>query len=303
MTHKHCFEALDRTMRDNFDSQLNMQSKPFEGKVILFGSDFRQILPVIPKGTRTMIVNASLNSSYIWRHCQVLKLTENMRLSVGCQEADLKEIKEFGEWILKLGDGLLGEENDSEVDIEIPDDLLIHDQVNPISSFISFIYPDMNKFLWDLTYFQQRAILAPTNEVVDSINKELLESLPGEEKVYVSSDSLCQSEEESELNMALFPPDVLNNLRLSGLPNHKLALKLGAPVMLLRNIDQANGLCNGKVTKLGKVMIEAKIITGTNIGHHTLISRLKMTPSDKRMPGEDFSKTIPTFTVFCYDNK
>ncbi|XP_021974960.1 uncharacterized protein LOC110870069 [Helianthus annuus] len=266
MTHKHCFEALDRTMRDiSRSSQPNMQSKPFGGKVILFGGDFRQTLPVIPKGTRTMIVNASLNSSYIWRHCQVLKLTENMRLRVGCQEADLKEIKEFGEWILKLGDGLLGEENDGDIDIEIPDDLLVHDQVNPISSLISFIYRDMNKFLWDLTYFQQRAILAPTNEVVDSINKKLLESQPGEEKVYFSSDSLCQSEEESELNMALFPPDVLNNLRLSGLPNYKLVLKLGAPVMLLRNIDQANGLCNGKclqITKLGKVVIEAKIITG-----------------------------------------
>ncbi|XP_035838933.1 uncharacterized protein LOC110933602 [Helianthus annuus] len=110
MTHKHCFEALDRTMRDiSRSSQPNMQSKPFGGKVILFGGDFRQILLVIPKGTRTMIVNASLNSSYIWRHCKVLKLTENMRLRVGCQEADLKEIKEFGEWILKLGDGLLGE--------------------------------------------------------------------------------------------------------------------------------------------------------------------------------------------------
>ncbi|XP_021995675.1 uncharacterized protein LOC110892839 [Helianthus annuus] len=120
MTHKHCFEALDRTMRDiSRSSQPNMQSKPFRGKVILFGGDFRQILPVISK---------------------VLKLTENMRLRVGCQEADLKEIKEFGEWILKLGDGLLGKENDGEIDIEIPDDLLIHDQVNAISSLISYIY-------------------------------------------------------------------------------------------------------------------------------------------------------------------
>ncbi|XP_035840195.1 ATP-dependent DNA helicase PIF1-like [Helianthus annuus] len=280
MTHKHCFEALDRTMRGiSRSSQPNMQLKPFGGKVILFGGDFRQILPVIPKGTRTMIVNASLNSSYIWRHCKVLKLTENMRLRVGCQEADLKEIKEFGEWILKLGDGLLGEENDGEIDIEIPDDLLIHDQVNPISSLISYIYPDMNKFLWDLTYFQQRAILAQTNEVVDSINKELLESLPGEEKVYFSSDSLCQSEEESELNMALFPPDVLNNLRLSGLPNHKLVLKVGAPVMLLKNIDQANGLCN--------------------IGHHTLISRLKMTPSDKRIPVKISRRQFPLSLCFA----
>ncbi|XP_021979662.1 ATP-dependent DNA helicase PIF1-like [Helianthus annuus] len=225
-----------------------------------------------------------------------------MRLRVGCQETDLKEIKEFEEWILKLGDGLLGEENDGEVDIEIPDDLLIHDQVNPISSLISFTYPDMNKFFWDLTYFHQRAILAPTNEVVDSINKELLESLPGEEKIYFSSDSLCQSEEESELNMALFLLDVLNNLRLSGLPNHKLVLKLGAPVMLLRNIDKANGLCNGtrlQVTKLRKVVVEAKIITGTNIGHHTLISILKMAPSDKRIAANISQRQFPLSLCFA----
>ncbi|XP_022032765.1 uncharacterized protein LOC110933870 [Helianthus annuus] len=153
MTHNHCFEALDRTMRDiSRSSQSNIEGKPFGGKVVLFDGDFRQILLVIPKGTRSMIVDASLYSSYIWQHCQVLKL---MRLRVGCKQTDLQEIKEFAEWILKLGDGLLGDENDGEVDIEIPDDLLIHDQVNPISFLISFTYLDMNKCLWDLAYFQQ----------------------------------------------------------------------------------------------------------------------------------------------------
>ncbi|XP_022003565.1 uncharacterized protein LOC110901018 [Helianthus annuus] len=67
MTHKHCFEALDRTMRDIARSNNpSLQSKPFGGKIVLFGGDFRQILPVIPKGSRSMIVNSSLNSSYIW---------------------------------------------------------------------------------------------------------------------------------------------------------------------------------------------------------------------------------------------
>ncbi|XP_035844154.1 uncharacterized protein LOC110932497 [Helianthus annuus] len=56
MTHKHCFEALDRTMRDIARSNnLSLQNKPFGGKIVLFCGDFRQILPVIPKGTRSMI--------------------------------------------------------------------------------------------------------------------------------------------------------------------------------------------------------------------------------------------------------
>ena len=33
-------------------------------------------------------------------------------------------------------------------------------------------------------------------------------------------------------------------------PNHKLILKVGAPVMLLRNIDQQQGLCNAQGYKL-----------------------------------------------------
>ncbi|KAK1410458.1 hypothetical protein QVD17_36995 [Tagetes erecta] len=303
MTHKHCFEALDRTMRDilRLKSE-NNESKPFGGKVVLFGGDFRQILPVIPKGTRSMIVNSALNSSYLWQHCQVLKLTENMRLKVGRQQQDLEEIKEFAEWILKLGDGLLGEENDGDTEIQIPEDLLIVDDENSISSLMSFTYPNINHHLWDETYFQQRAILAPTNEAVNSLNEELLKTIPGEEKIYLSSDSLCESEEETETNIALFSPEVLNSLHLSGLPNHKLVLKVGAPIMLLRNIDQANGLCNGtrlQVTKLGKFLIEAKIITGTNIGQSTLISRLKMSPSDKRLPVKISRRQFPVTLCFA----
>ncbi|XP_071727726.1 uncharacterized protein [Rutidosis leptorrhynchoides] len=52
----------------------------FGGKIVVFGGDFRQILPVIQKGTREDIVAASLNSSYMWDYVTVLKLTVNMRL-------------------------------------------------------------------------------------------------------------------------------------------------------------------------------------------------------------------------------
>jgi len=45
-------------------------------------------------------------------------------------------------------------------------------------------------------------------------------------------------------------------------------LKVGVPIMLLRNIDQANGLCNGtrlQVNDLGKNVISATVITGKNV--------------------------------------
>lgn len=83
MAHRNCFEALDRSLRDIIRTPDGKPSKkPFGGKVVVFGGDFRQILPVVPMGTRHDIVYASICSSKLWAHCKVLKLTQNMRLTV-----------------------------------------------------------------------------------------------------------------------------------------------------------------------------------------------------------------------------
>ena len=67
MAHKFCFEALDRTLKDILREH-NKSDFVFGGKVIVFEGDFRQI------------VHATINSSYLWEHCQILNLTKNMRL-------------------------------------------------------------------------------------------------------------------------------------------------------------------------------------------------------------------------------
>lgn len=60
---KFCFEALDRTLQDIMASQnKDNATKPFGGKVVL-GGDFRQILPVIRKGSRQDIVGSAINAS------------------------------------------------------------------------------------------------------------------------------------------------------------------------------------------------------------------------------------------------
>jgi ATP-dependent DNA helicase PIF1 len=42
------------------------EDQVFRGKAIVFGEDFRQVLPVIPKGGRDEIVKACLQYSYLW---------------------------------------------------------------------------------------------------------------------------------------------------------------------------------------------------------------------------------------------
>ncbi|XP_076901994.1 uncharacterized protein LOC143556594 [Bidens hawaiensis] len=74
---------------------------------------------------------------------------------------------------------------------------------------------------------------------------------------------------------------------MSGMPNRKLVLKVGVHIILLRNINHKKGLCNGtqlQVVSLSRRVIEAKVVSGTNIGYHTLISRVSLTSSDKKFP-------------------
>lgn len=218
----------------------------FGGKVVVFGGDFRQILSVIPNASRQDIVNASLSSSYIWEKCKVLRLTKNMRLTVDNQASDIEQTRIFANWLLDLGEGKVGSVNDGEAIIDIPDDLLITDSTDPIYALIEFVYPSILINVKNSSYFQERGILAPKHEVVQEINDHLLSLFPGDEKEYLSSDSLCESEHlHEQFDETLYSPDVLNGLKLSGLPNHKIVLKVGVPVMLLRNIDQKSGLCNG----------------------------------------------------------
>lgn len=98
MTKKFAFEALDRSLKDIVRCpDGSMSALPFGGKTVVLGGDFRQILPVIPKGTREDIVHSTINSSYLWEHCKVLRLTKNMRLQHGNNDSHTTsdEIAEF----------------------------------------------------------------------------------------------------------------------------------------------------------------------------------------------------------------
>jgi hypothetical protein len=105
MMHRHAFEALDRSLRDIM-GKINPEYKkiPFGNKIIIFGGDFRQILPVVRKGTRTDIVKASFNRSLLWPSIQILKLKTNMRIQ-RLSGADQVKAQEFAEYLLRIGEG------------------------------------------------------------------------------------------------------------------------------------------------------------------------------------------------------
>jgi hypothetical protein len=81
MMHMHVFEAVNRCLQDIM-AIINPTFKflPFGGLVVVFGGDFRQILLVVPRGTRGDVVAAALNRFSIWQHVHVFKLHTNMHV-------------------------------------------------------------------------------------------------------------------------------------------------------------------------------------------------------------------------------
>ncbi|XP_058783615.1 uncharacterized protein LOC131658325 [Vicia villosa] len=283
-------------------NQNGLSSRIFGGKVIVFGGDFRQILPIVPRASCSDIVHASIFSSYVWDYCKVLTLTKNMRLKNGKGNNNNNEITEFSKWILDVDDGRISEPNDGLVDIEIPRELLITDFEDPIQAIVESTYPDLLQNYYRLYYLQGKAILASTIEVVDKINHYILDLIPGEEKEYLSFDKIDKTDATYTEAYEVLTPEFLSNLRTSGLQNHILKLKVGTPIMLMRNLDQSQGLCNGTrliVTRLANHVIEARIISGKNIGNLFYIPRMSMSPSESPWPFKLIRQQFPIIVSYA----
>ncbi|KAF7808074.1 ATP-dependent DNA helicase PIF1-like [Senna tora] len=217
MAHRHCFEALDCTLRDIMKSQNPELSRhPFGGKVVVFGGD-----------------------EIIWNII-----------------------------------------NDEEHEIDIDGDILIVNVDDPIRSIVDNTYSNFLDNFHRHDYFRDRAILSPTLDDVAKVNDFILSLLPGEERTYLSSDTMCNQKPTSEI-AEVYTTEFLNTISGSGLPYHELKLKVGAPIMLLRNIDRSMGLCNGTrltLTRMYDHVIEASIMSGKFAGEKIDLHPLESTP-------------------------
>nr|XP_043633063.1 uncharacterized protein LOC122604237 [Erigeron canadensis] len=235
LQHRHAFESVDRTFRDicKLDKPI-AETQVLGGKAMVLGGDLRQILLVIKNARRGDVVVASVNkSAAIWGSCRVFVLSVNMRLcDPSLDVADVDQMMCFNKWYLDMGDGTLlaiklAHEDDA-TGITIPDDLLIPISDNPTTAIVSSTYPDLSNIINDIEYLKERCILCPTNDVVDQINSHELKTTPSDLVELYSTDEICPTTENLEEMKIMYPPEFLNTLRFSGVPNHKLELKVGA---------------------------------------------------------------------------
>ena len=123
----------------------------------------------------------------------------------------------------------------------------------------------------------------------------MVTKFPGDPHLYKSFDSLEEDEH-------LFPTEFINTLTPSGVPPHQLLLKVGAPIMLMRNFNPYKGHCYGTnciITRLHTRIIEARIASGPHKNNVLLIPRKKIKPSEKAFPFEMTRKQFPVRPCFA----
>ncbi|XP_031097190.1 uncharacterized protein LOC116001455 [Ipomoea triloba] len=180
----------------------------------------------------------------------------------------------FGKSASELKKSYVEDEMDSfppEMNVVVHQTLLFKVQysTDPIKAIVESTYPSFSSIIDDPSYLQKRAILAPTLDVVHSVNEYMSSLNTSDGITYLSCDSTCKSDSNVDMLADVHSPEFLNGINCSGVPNHALTLKVGTPVMLLRNIDHSIGLCNGTrmvITKLGNHVLEARILSGTSAG-------------------------------------
>ncbi|KAK4304058.1 hypothetical protein Pmani_023972 [Petrolisthes manimaculis] len=199
------------------------------GITVVLAGDFRQTLPVIPKGTKADELKASLKASPLWKHVRKLHLTTNMRVHLfGDQTAG-----QFAKHLLNIGNGC----------IPLSQDLQLHQlpcgqMIQTENDLKANVFPDLATNSHNTAWLCERAILAPRNDAVDKINLDLLQLMPGTAESFKSIDTVRDQDQAVQ-----YPAEFLNSLKPPGMPLHNLVLKNGAPIMLLRNLDPPR-LCN-----------------------------------------------------------
>lgn len=146
-------------------------------------------------------------------------------------------------------------------------------------------------------YYTSRFIITPLNITVNAINNVVLESLPGDCYNFTSIDTMDKE---------CFDPvtiDVLDTFNFPMFPAQNVSLKIGASVMVSRNLNLTNRLCNGTrllITDISPNALQCRILTGEL--KHTVISLPKILlrhEGNEDCPIPFFRYQFPIVPAFC----
>ncbi|XP_071939902.1 uncharacterized protein [Coffea arabica] len=202
----------------------------------------------------------------------------------------------FGEFLLRVGEGTEPEDEDGR--ISLSNDILVpyDSKDNSLDRLIESMFSDLRLYSLDPYLMINRCILSAINSVVDDINQMIIDRFPGQPYTYTSTDRTLNERDQGDYE------DFLNSLNPKGLPPHKLILKDNCPIILMRNLNPAEGLCNGTrliCKELRKNTICAEIVVRQHRGKKVLLPRIPLQSADNEKNGIPF-KRIQFLIKLCF---
>ena len=171
----------------------------------------------------------------------------------------------------ELGEGKLNDSNDN---VTMPNKY----RIKSLKQSIHYVFPNLENGKFPTSH----CLLSTTNEIVQSINDQVMDKFDSFEKFSYSVDTNV-----TDGDATIYPQELLNNLNISGFPPHKLRLKIGCVYVLIRNINPSVGLMNGTrliLRNFKKNMLYCKIITPPFVGEHCFLPRITMICEDEMRP-------------------
>lgn len=167
--------------------------------------DFRQTLPVVPRGTSVHETKTCLKSSLLWRN--FAKINPKTNLCVNLYKDS--NAADHSTEVLKIGDGLL--KNDENKEIYFKDDFwnLIKSEI----VLIDKVYPDISNTINKQDWLCERTLVAPMNDDATNINRKILSNISDESSTYSSVYSFMD-----EQKCTTYPIELLNSVEMSDVP-------------------------------------------------------------------------------------
>ena len=244
----------------------------FAGKILICMGDFRQIMPVVPRGNRMEQVNACISSSPLWSEFIQKKLSVNMRLQARIERcnalmssgmlspeeydeefSNIQHQQDYGELITGIGESKYN---------DVPGINVLTDDVGLGSTLctanLSYIiqpdYEEAIKFLFPLGFdpslCNSTMVLASTNELVDDWNKRIQNLNTEESHELLSKDTFGDVDDPYGHISSIITENMMNRFNATGNPPHCLSLKRGDICIVLRNLSMRDGLQNNSRVRI-----------------------------------------------------
>ncbi|XP_059288087.1 uncharacterized protein LOC132041391 [Lycium ferocissimum] len=198
MAKKKMIETFNLLLKDLLNTNVL-----FGGKLVVFGGDFRQTLPVVRKGRRDDFIHESLLYYDTWDRLEKLHLSENMQA---------KTDPALCKYLMRIGNGK--EPLNSENKIEIPRSFIVPftTEQESLDALFETTFPNFHEFFYEPTSATSRVILTTKNEFVNGINDMLISKFPKDAKTFVAIDETIDSSDQSQYEdflHTLYPADLL----------------------------------------------------------------------------------------------